>query len=153
MKSAVLSIWTLDIMWNCVKLHKIRKLLINLYLSASQLIILYTNKEAVWSRCEVKIAQQHRKWENKSRSWFRAYLSVILPAQRTSRWQHQVSETHVNRGIFLTHIVCVCVCVSQHQSQQSRWDFPMSQGEVKLLALIHPRVDSVSKNCCSVPVQ
>ncbi|KAG7235805.1 hypothetical protein INR49_002192 [Caranx melampygus] len=29
----------------------------------------------------------------------------------------------------------------------------MSQGEVKLLALIHPRVNSVSKNCSSVPVQ
>lgn len=48
----------------------------------------------------MKIAQRHRKWKNKSRSWFQAQFSVFLPALTTSLWQHQVSETLVNWGNF-----------------------------------------------------
>lgn len=99
----------------------------------------FVNNETslLWWRCEMKIAQRHRKWKSKSGS----------QSSSLSRWLRFGSIICVSRGSFLSRIIVFC------RSQQGRWDFPMSHSAANLLVLLRPLVLGFSKNRCSVPVR
>lgn len=99
----------------------------------------FVNNETslLWWRCEMKIAQRHRKWKSKNGS----------QSSSLSRWLRFGSIICVSRGSFLSRIMVFC------RSQQGRWDFPMSHSAANLLVLLRPLVLGFSKNRCSVPVR
>lgn len=89
----------------------------------------FVNNETsrLWWRCEMKIAQRHRKWKSKSGS----------QSSSPSRWLRFGSIVHASRGSFLCHIMVFC------RSQQGRWDFPMSHSIANLLVLLRPLMPRV----------